>query len=80
MTAEQPELAARNRHLLALQQAGYESKSFIHWLTLSPGHPGLPNTQCVNHVSGIVCKLSLDYDISLVRAWEQNMKEPVKAG
>lgn len=40
--------------------AGYESKSFIHWLTLSPGHPGLPDTQCVSHVSGTIRKLSLD--------------------
>ncbi|MDE0553565.1 MAG: hypothetical protein OXI24_05075 [Candidatus Poribacteria bacterium] len=60
MTRGNPELAARVRHLLDFLQAGYESKSFIYWLTLSPGHPGLPYIQCINRVSGIICTLSVD--------------------
>lgn len=51
---------ARDRHHLGFPKAGYESKSFIHGLTLSPGYSRLSNSQCVNHVSGILCKLSLD--------------------
>lgn len=56
------ELAAQRRHLLAFQQAGYESEAFIHRLTLVPGHlGGLPQMRrCVNHVLGIICKLSVD--------------------
>jgi hypothetical protein len=31
------------------------------WFTLIPGHPGAPQMLlCVNHVSGIICKLSVD--------------------
>jgi hypothetical protein len=56
------ELAAQRRHLLAFQQAGYETEAFIHRLTLVPGHLGaLPQMRkCVNHVLGIICKLSVD--------------------
>jgi uncharacterized protein len=36
------ELAAQHRHLLAVEQAGYKSKSFVHLATLLPRHFGLP--------------------------------------
>jgi hypothetical protein len=56
------ELPAQGRHLLAFQQAGYKSEAFIHRFTLVPGHLGaLPQMRkCVNHVLGIICKLSVD--------------------
>jgi hypothetical protein len=39
-----------------------EVEAFIHRLTLVPGHLGsLPQMpKCVNHVLGIICKLSVD--------------------
>ncbi len=56
------ELPAQRRHLLAFEQAGYESEAFIHRLTLVPGHlEALTQMRkCVNHVLGINCKLSVD--------------------
>ena len=40
------ELPAQRRHLLALEQAGYESEAFIHRFTLFPGHLGSsPNAE-----------------------------------
>jgi hypothetical protein len=53
---------AQQRHLLAFQQAGYEAEAFIHRFTLVPGQLGaLPETpKYVNHVLGIICKLSVD--------------------
>ena len=54
------ELTAQGRHLLTLKQSGNKSEAFIHWLTLFPRHLGSPQMhQCVNHVSGIICKLSV---------------------
>jgi len=54
------ELPAQAGHLLALQKASYKSEAFIHWFTLFPRHLGSPQMrQCVNHVSGIICKLSV---------------------
>ncbi len=54
------ELPAHGSHLLTLEQAGNKSESFIHWFTLIPRHLGSPQMrQCVNHVSGIICKLSV---------------------
>ena len=46
--------------LLALEQSGNKSEAFIHRSTLIPRHLGCPQMdQCVNHVSGIICKLSV---------------------
>jgi hypothetical protein len=54
------ELAAERGHLFAFEESGYESETFIHRFTLIPRHLGAPQMQqCVNHVSGILCKLSL---------------------
>ena len=36
------ELAAQRRHLLAVEQSGDESKTFIHFVTLLPRHFALP--------------------------------------
>lgn len=41
------ELAAKRGHLLALEEPGYESKAFIHRLTLFPGHLALPKCRKV---------------------------------
>jgi len=40
--ARDAELAAQRRHLLSLKQAGDKAKTFIHRLTLVPGHSGAP--------------------------------------
>lgn len=57
------ELSAEARHLLPVQKSGYKLKAFIHWLTLLPRHLGFSQIPtCVNHVSGIRCKLCLRYD------------------
>ena len=36
------ELAAQRSHRFAIEQPGYKSKSFIHFVTLLPGHFALP--------------------------------------
>ena len=38
------ELAAQGRHLLAIEQSRYESETFIHLVTLLPGHFALPQS------------------------------------
>jgi hypothetical protein len=38
------ELAAQGRHLLAVEQSRYESETFIHLVTLLPGHFALPQS------------------------------------
>src|SRR5207302_2348279 len=38
------ELAAQRRHLLALEQSGHESETFIHLVTLLPRHFALPQS------------------------------------
>jgi hypothetical protein len=38
------ELAAERRHLLAIEQSRYESKTLIHFVTLLPRHFALPQS------------------------------------
>ncbi len=58
--ARDPEFPAHHRHLLAIEQAGNKLKTFIHTVTLIPGHLGIPQMpQCVTYVSGIVCNLGV---------------------
>lgn len=56
-----PEFPAQWGHFLAFEEAGNESESFIHRFTLFPWHLGSPQMlNCVNHVSGIFCKLCVN--------------------
>jgi hypothetical protein len=43
----EPELAAQQCHLLALEQAGNESEAFVHWITRSQRHLGSPQMPVV---------------------------------
>ena len=63
--AADPKLPAQDSHLLAIEQAGHKSESFIHMITLFPGHLSpsqIPDcvTMCpeffVTYVSGSAIK------------------------
>ena len=56
------ELTAQRSHLLAFEEAGYQTHSLIHRFTLFPGHLGSPPNAslCVNYVFGTICKLCVD--------------------
>jgi len=64
------EFSAQRRHFLAFQKTGNESESFIHRFTLIPRHLGSPQMlNCVNHVFGIFCKLSISKLIKGLRRY-----------
>ena len=46
------ELPTQGRHLLALEEPGYETESLIHRFTLFPGHSGSPP-------NAVMCKPSV---------------------
>lgn len=63
------ELTAKRGHLFAIEQAGNKTKTFIHLITLFPGHLGIsPNAlimKCVTHVPGIKRHLCVGNLISI---------------
>ncbi len=49
-------LAAQRRHLLAVEQTGHETETFVHLGTLPPRHFALPaKAKSVNYVPGMKC-------------------------
>src|SRR5580693_9276024 len=57
------ELPTQHRHLLAFQQPGHESESFVHLATLLPRHLRLPQIpESVTYVPGMLCNLCVRKD------------------